>query len=129
MKTDASDYAIGWVLIQLKESDDDQLVQQVIAFGSKKLSEVARRWSVIEKECYGIFFAVFKLQYYLIGKCFTLLTDHNNVLWMHTSVVPKIVRMRMFLQSFHFDMAHIRGKDNEFADWCRGKQLSDLLTC
>ncbi len=31
--------------------------------------------------------------------------------------MPKIVRMRVFLQSFKFDVAHVKGKENVFADW------------
>jgi hypothetical protein len=122
LKTDASDYACGWVLVQLVIDDVEGVIQQVIAFGSKKFSDAATRWSTIEKECYGVFFAVFKLQYYLTLKKFTLLTDHNNLLWMHTSIVPKIVRMRLFLQGFDFVMAHIPGKDNIFADWLSRQQ-------
>jgi hypothetical protein len=40
---------------------------------------------------------------------------------LHT-IVPKIVRMRLFLQGFDFTMAHIPGKDNVFADWLSREQ-------
>jgi hypothetical protein len=36
---------------------------------------------------------------------------------METSEVPKIIRMRIYLQSFNFTLNHIKGKDNVFADW------------
>jgi hypothetical protein len=113
LKTDASDYAVGGVLIQVSEENGEK-VQQVITFVSKKLSGAAIRWSTIEKECYGIFYSVNKLKYYLTGKKFTILTDHHNLLWMQTSGVPK---MRIFLQSFDFKIAHIPGQQNVFADW------------
>jgi hypothetical protein len=127
LKTDASDFAVGYVLIQLVKSQDNTTVQQVIAFGSKKFSDPATRWSTIEKECYGVFFAVYKLQYYLTMKKFILLTDHNNLLWMHTSVVPKIIRMRIFLQGFDFQMAHIPGKENVFADYLSREEIGSTV--
>jgi hypothetical protein len=116
LKTDASDLAVGGVLVQLAMVEHVE-VQQVITFVSKKLSGAAQRWSTIEKECFGIFYSVHKLQYYLTGKEFVILTDHNNLLWMQTSVVPKIIRMRIFLQSFNFQLSHISGPANVFADW------------
>jgi hypothetical protein len=110
---DASDYAVGGVLVQLLEDS----LQQVVAFVSKKFTANAQRWSTIEKEAFAMFYSVQKLQYYLFMKEFTLLTDHNNLLWMESSEIPKIVRMRTFLQSFRFDVIHVKGKDNVFADW------------
>ena len=113
MYVDASDYAVGGVLIQIAENNE----QQIVAFVSKKFTTTARRWTTIEKEAYAMFYTVQRLQYYLFMKKFTLLTDHNNLVWMETSVVPKIVRMRIYLQSFTFDVVHVKGKDNVFADW------------
>jgi hypothetical protein len=110
---DASDFAVGGVLVQRLE---DQ-TQQVLAFVSKKLSSTARRWSTYEKEAFGIFYAVQKLQYYLLGKKFVILTDHNNLCWMETSEVPKVIRIRLFLQGFDFSIIHVKGKQNVFADW------------
>ncbi len=58
-----------------------------------------------------------KLDYYLVGKEFLLETDHNNLLWIEASVVPKVVRWRIYLQSFNFKIRHISGKRNLVADW------------
>lgn len=111
--TDASDIACGGVLIQ--KTPDGQ--QQVISFVSKKFSEPAKNWSTYEKEAFGIYFTVNKLQHYLHAKSFTILTDHRNLVWIETSVIPKIIRIRLFLQTFKFKILHIAGKDNIFADW------------
>jgi len=110
---DASDVAVGGVLIQVTLEGQ----QQVIAFVSKKFTSSAVRWSTIEKEAFAMFYACQKLSYYLFAKKFTMLTDHNNLLWMESSEVPKIVRMRIFLQEFNFLLVHVPGKDNIFADW------------
>ena len=44
-------------------------------------------------------------------------TDHNNLLWMEASKVPKIIRWRIYLQSFKFHIKHIAGTKNLVADW------------
>lgn len=113
LMVDASDFAVGGVLIQ-KTIDG---TQQIIAFVSKKLGKTARNWSTIEKEAFSMYFTVFQLRTYLNGKFFTLLTDHHNLLWIELSQVPKIIRIRLYLQSYNFNIIHINGKQNVFADY------------
>ena len=124
MKNDTSDFAVGGVLVQL----DEGFIQQVVAFLSKKLTGAAIRWSVIEKECFAIFYCVSKLSYYLLGKEFKVLTDHNNLVWMQSSNVPKIVRMRISLQQYKFSVSHIAGSKNDFADWLSREYVDPTLT-
>jgi hypothetical protein len=117
LRTDASELGVGAVLLQRKIQEDTTEVLQPIAFVAKKFSDAAKKWSTIEQEAYGIFYAVRTLAYYLVGKQFIVETDHNNLLWMESSEVPKIVRWRIFLQSFNFKLRHIAGKLNDVADW------------
>lgn len=116
LRTDASDFGVGAVLLQV----DDTITPpqyQPIQFVSQKLSPQATRWSTIEKEAYAVYFGVKSFAYYLIGKPFLLQTDHANLQWMEASVVPKILRWRIYLQSFQFVIQHIAGKANTVADW------------
>ena len=117
LRTDASELGVGAVLLQKLLKEDGTEILQPIAFVAKKFSDAATRWATIEQEGYGIFYAVKTLAYYLVGKEFTIETDHNNLLWMEASEVPKIVRWRVFLQSFNFKLIHISGKRNIIADW------------
>ena len=117
LRTDASELGVGAVLLQRLIKEDGTEVLQPIAFVAKKFSDTAKNWSTIEQEAYGIFYAVRTLSYYLIGKEFVVETDHNNLLWMESSEVPKIVRWRIFLQAFNFKLRHISGKLNDIADW------------
>jgi hypothetical protein len=112
LRTDASHYGVAAALFQLKDS-----VLLPIAFVSQKFSDVARRWDTIEKEGYGCYFGVHKLSYYLRCKPFILETDHNNLVWMEASLVPKIIRWRIYLQDFDFTLRHIPGKLNVVADY------------
>ena len=116
LRTDASQLGVAAVLLQRKIIDGKEVLQP-IAFISKKFSDTAMRWATIEQEGYAIYFGVKSLAYYLLGKEFTVETDHNNLLWMEASEVPKIVRWRIYLQSFNFKLKHIAGKKNIIADW------------
>ena len=115
LRTDASDYGIGVVLLQVKLVDGTR-VYQPIAFWSKKFSAHSLIWATIEKEGYAIFAGVHRFAYYLVGKSFIIETDHNNLRWMEASEVPKIVRWRVYLQSFDFKIRHIKGSNNTVAD-------------
>ena len=120
LRTDASSVGVGAVLIQIKPATSDGSIsaeEQPISFATKKFSDAATRWSTIEQEAYAIYFAVTYFAYYLRCKPFILETDHNNLLWMEASTVPKIVRWRVLLQSFTFQLRHIRGVHNTVADW------------
>jgi hypothetical protein len=119
LRTDASTFGIGAVLLQVKPSVDalSEPEHQPIAFVSKKFSSQARNWSTIEQEAYAIYYSVHHFDYYLRCKPFILETDHNNLLWMESSMVPKIIRWRVLLQSFSFSLRHIPGARNIVADW------------
>jgi hypothetical protein len=117
LRTDASMLGVGAVLLQVKILEDGTTQLQPIAFIAKKFSEQASRWATIEQEAYGIYYAVQQLAYYLVGKDFIIETDHQNLTWMEASVVPKIVRWRIFLQSFTYLIRHISGPKNWLADW------------
>ena len=112
LRTDASDRGVGGVLYQTTPEG----TIQPIMFLSSAFSATARRWSTIEKECYACFFCVKSMDYYLRCKPFLLLTDHNNLLWMQSSVVPKIMRWFIYLQSFVYTVEHVAGTKNKFAD-------------
>lgn len=117
VRTDASNIGVSAVLFQCAVGEDAVITLQPIAFVSQKFSETATRWATIEQECYGLKFGVEAFDYYLRGKFFTLETDHENLRWMEASLVPKIIRWRMYLQSFSFVIRHIPGKLNKVADW------------
>ncbi len=74
------------------------------------------RWSVLEQELFGCFYAVKRWAPMLLGAKFTILTDHKNILQLHKSVVPKIVRWRLQMQPFEYTVKHVPGPENVVAD-------------
>ena len=110
--TDASEIGVSGSLWQITKDN----VKQPIAHISHKLSLQAQSWKTGELECFAIYYAVLKLDYYLRCKPFTLLTDHNNLLQMEQSKSNKVIRWVAYLQNFVFKIMHIAGKNNTLAD-------------
>ena len=75
--TDASDTCIGACLTQECEGDE-----KPIYYLSHKLSRSQCKWSVVEKECFAIHFALQKLDYYLHNSQFVIRTDHKPLKYL-----------------------------------------------
>ena len=73
LHTDASDYEVGGYLFQTVDG-----VNQPIAFVSKSLTSAQLRWSVTQKEAYGIYHSCIYLESLLRDRPFTIRTDHRN---------------------------------------------------
>ena len=112
LETDASDYGIGAYLYQM----DDKGNKYPIAFISKNLTGAQLNWSVPEKEAYGIFFALQKLEYLLRDVHFILKTDHKNLTYINFGNSAKILRWKLMIQEYDFDIEHVAGEDNIVAD-------------
>ena len=69
---DASEFGIGGVLMQKVEGK-----WKPVAFCSRTLTEVERRWAQIEKVCLAAVWSYKRMQQFLTGLEFTLQTDHK----------------------------------------------------
>lgn len=123
LRVDACEDGVGFVLLQdptetpySPESTVDPPFQPIL-FGSKKFSKQARKWDMFNKEAFAMYYAVKECEYMLRGKVFVLQGDHRNLKWIEASNVPKVIRWRIFMQSFAFKFYHIAGKRNIVADW------------
>ena len=117
IRSDSSDHAVGAVLFQEYTNSEGAIIHQPIAFASHKYSGAAVNWDTFKQEAYALYYAVTQFNYYLRGKPFLMETDHRNLVWIETSQVPIVVRWRVLLQSFVFNVKHIPGKTNSVADW------------
>ena len=113
VETDASEHAIAATLSQNARP---------VAFFSRTLSDSERRHSSVEKEAYAIVEALRKWRHYLIGRHFQLITDQKSVAFMfdikHAGKVKneKIIRWRMELSCYHYDIIYRPGSENAAAD-------------
>ena len=117
VRSDSFDHAVGAVLFQEFTSTSGEVIHQPIAFASHKYSGAAINWDTFKQEAYALYYAVTQFSYYLRGKSFVLETDHRNLVWIESSLVPIVVRWRVLLQSFNFQIRHIPGATNSVADW------------
>lgn len=112
LTTDASGYALGAVLSQMQEG-----IERPIAFASRTLSETESRYATNEKEALAIVWAVNKFKPYLHGQKFTLITDHKPLTFIKTSDKnDKILRWRLDLENYDYDVKYREGKSNVVAD-------------
>jgi hypothetical protein len=112
LHTDASKYGIGAYLFQI----DAQGRERPICFISKTLSDTQRRWHTPQKEAYAIYYAFKQLEYLLRGVKFTLRTDHKNLIYINETMTEMVIRWKIAVQEYDFDIEHIPGPKNEVAD-------------
>jgi len=67
LQTDASAYGLGAVLEQRNH---------IIAYASRTFSKAEQNYSVIQRECLAIVYALKQFEHYLLGRKFHLVTDH-----------------------------------------------------
>ena len=114
VRTDASNVGVGAVLMQ--EFEDGMFP---VAYASKKLLPREKNYSVIERECLGVIFAIKKFQSYLYGTSFVIQTDHEPLAYIRKSKMDsaRVMRWALFLQNYKFEVQPIKGCDNLGADY------------
>ncbi|XP_073412006.1 uncharacterized protein [Dendrobates tinctorius] len=110
--TDASMFGLGAVLSQF--GPDGQ--EHPVAYLSRKLLPCEVSYAAIE-ECLAVVWALKKLQPYLYGQ-FSLLTDHNPLVWLNrvSGDNARLLRWSLALQPLDFTIHHRPGKQNGNAD-------------
>lgn len=114
LQTDASGIGLGAVLLQ--EVDG---ARRPVAFLSRKLCPRERRYSAVELECLAIKWALDSLRYYLLGRHFTLETDHRALQWLNRmrDANSRITRWYLSLQPYEFTVHYRPGATNKVADF------------
>jgi len=131
LRTDASAYSIGAILYQ-KHDDKDQT--GVVTYYSKTLNHTQRRYSATERELLAAFKAVLALKHYLLGKKFTLVTDHAALSSLRNDRDPhhRLARWSAQLFGFEFDVEYKKGRSHLDADCMsrlvEGTQIVDEAT-
>jgi hypothetical protein len=85
LHTDASNYAIGAVLVQ----KDDKGHDRVIAYASRVLNPAESNYTVTEKECLAVIWATKRFHTFLQGQPFSIITDYEAIPWLKQHKTPK----------------------------------------
>ncbi|XP_038057353.1 uncharacterized protein LOC119728962 [Patiria miniata] len=114
LQTDASDIGIGAVLMQEEDG-----VKFPISYVSRKLLPREAKYSVIERECLALVWAIKKFHFFLYGKEFILETDHRPLSYLARTKMTnsRIMRWALSLQPYRYRIIAIKGKDNVGADF------------
>lgn len=116
LTVDASEEAIGAVLHQVIDGK-----VQPLGFYSKRLSEAQSKYSAYDRELAAVYQGVDHFKYALEGRDFTIYTDHKPLVFAfqqrNDKAPPRRVRQLDFISQYSTDIQHIRGSDNNIADW------------
>ena len=109
VSADASRHALGAVLLQY-----DMNNWKPIAYASRALTTTEQRYAQIELELLAIFFACNKFDQFLLGKRFTVESDHKPLITLFGkdlfSCPLRAQRLMLSLQRFDFHIEFVPGK-------------------
>lgn len=113
LDTDASEFAIGAELSQIQNG-----VERTIAYASLTLLPEQRRYCTTRKELLAVVFFTRYFRYYLLGKCFTVRTDHSSLQWLlnfryHEGQIARWIEE---LSQYNMTIQHREGRKHIHAD-------------
>ncbi|GFU55737.1 retrovirus-related Pol polyprotein from transposon 297 [Trichonephila clavipes] len=113
IRTDASNYALGAVLLQGEGSDEHP-----IEYVSRLLTPAERNYSTTEREALAVVWALKKFRGYIEGTEITVASDHQPLKWLLNLKSPtgRFARWTLEIQSFNLKVQYIPGKANVVAD-------------
>ena len=125
LQTDASEKGLGAVLSQAAQDG----TEHPIAFASRKLLPREVNYSVIEKECLAIVWALQVFNVYLYGQEFCIETDHQPLSWLDRmkNSNQRLTRWALAVQPYCFRMSHRSGSKNGNADGLSRGPLLDAV--
>lgn len=109
LTTDASNQGLGAVLSQEGHP---------CVYISRTLNKAEVNYTTKEKELLAIVWAVKRFRQYLLGRKFTIKTDHQALKWLANKPDPasRLLRWRLKLEEYEFEIEYVKGKHNTVAD-------------
>lgn len=113
LDTDASNESIGAVLPQIQDGKE-----RVIVYSSRKLANREKNYCVTRREMLAIVFYVKAFKTYLLGRPFTIRTDHAALTWLKRIKDPvgQQARWLEILEEFDYTIIHRPGRQHGNAD-------------
>ena len=128
VSADASSYGLGAVLLQKSGH-----TWQPVMYASRTMTTTKCRYAQLEKEALAITWSCEKFSSYILGKKFAIETDLKLLIpllgnkSLH-SLPPRIMRFRLRLVRFDYEISHVPGKLLATADTLSHAPLQSLDT-
>lgn len=125
LDTDASDAAIGAELIQVQNGEE-----KVVAYSSFALTPEQRKYCTTRKELLSIVRFTRQFRHYLLGRIFTVRTDHSSLTWLLKFKDPQgqLARWMEELSQYNMVVQHRSGNKHGNAD-ALSRRPDNLTPC
>ena len=111
---DASPHGLGAILVQSNPTNPAE--RGVIAFASRTLSLLEKKYSQVEREALALIFGVERFHQYVYGKKFKLYSDAKAIVFIYGNTNHKsparIERWGLRLLPYDFELVHTAGDGN-----------------
>ncbi|XP_055870283.1 uncharacterized protein LOC129923423 [Biomphalaria glabrata] len=112
LQCDASDKAVAVAALQYVGNK-----LHPVRFLSRKLLPRECKYSIMERELLALTWGIKKLEHFLYSSKFIVWTDHLNLKYLKSATTnARIARWILYLMDFDFEIQHIKGTDNFWAD-------------
>lgn len=117
LSTDASDNAVGGILLQEEKEEENAEVKSYwrpISYYSQTLMKYQQHYTVSEKELLAIIVGILKFHHYLSDREFIVETDHHALCQLPhlTFKSGRLNRWALVLQGYNFKVIHVKGNDH-----------------
>lgn len=126
LRTDASNYALGAVLLQREDTDE-----RPVEYASRLLSSAERNYNTTEREALAVVWSLQKFRGYIEGSEVEIATDHQALKWLMSLKTPsgRLARWVLLIQSFNIKFTYTPGKMNVVADMLSRPACDDSSLC